>query len=133
MKTALRYIYTLSLLLIVGAATALISQTAPPPSPTEIIDTVRDATSWGDLLNIETGLYVLLITIGGYLSAFIPGLNKISDGTWRVLTWAILVIAGAAIIGKSVWIPAIAYFFSTSLYEIVLKWIVKSPKPEPHN
>lgn len=99
-------------------------------NPIDIIDSVKESTSWTDLITLETAIYTFLITVGGYVSAFIPGLNKIDSGVYRVLVWAILVIAGGAIIGfGNVWMGAISYFFSTSLYEIVLKWLVRSPKP----
>lgn len=99
-------------------------------NPIDIIDSVKESTSWTDLISLETAIYTFLITVGGYASAFIPGLNKIDSGVYRVLVWAILVIAGGAIIGfGNVWMGAISYFFSTSLYEIVLKWLVRSPKP----
>jgi hypothetical protein len=100
------------------------------PNPVDIIDDVKKVTSWTDLLGIEAVIYTFLITVGGYLSRFIPVLNKIDSGTYRVFVFAILVIAGSLVIGiGNVWIGAISYFFSTSLYEVVLKWIAPSPKP----
>jgi hypothetical protein len=100
------------------------------PNPGDIIDDIKKVTSWTDLLGLEAVIYTFIITVGGWLSAFIPGLRSIESGTYRVLVWAILVIAGGLVIGWGhVWVGAISYFFSTSLYEIVLKWIVKTPKP----
>ena len=100
------------------------------PNPTDIIDDVKNVTSWTDLLGIEAVIYTFIITVGGWLSSFIPGLRSIDSGTYRVLVFAILVIAGSLVIGVgNVWVGAISYFFSTSLYEVVLKWIIKSPKP----
>lgn len=100
-------------------------------NPSDIVDGIKNATDWSQLVGMETAVYTLVFTIGGYLSAFIPGLRAIDTGAWRVLTWAILVIAGGLVIGwGSIWGGAIAYFFSTSLYEVVLKWFLPSPKPK---
>ena len=116
-------------MLLIVAITVMIAQ-APMPEPGEIIDGIKEAESWTDLINLEAMIYTFLITVGGWFSAFIPGLRNIESGVYRVLVWAILVIAGGVTIGFSdVWIGAISYFFSTSLYETVLKWILKSPKP----
>ena len=100
------------------------------PNPSDIIEDVKNAKSWTDLLGLEAVIYTFIITLGGWISSFIPGLRSIDSGVYRVLVWAILVIAGSLVIGVGdVWIGAISYFFSTSLYEIVLKWIIKTPKP----
>ena len=99
-------------------------------NPADIIDDVKKVTSWTELLGLEAVIYTFIITVGGWLSSFIPGLRSIDSGVYRVLVWAILVIAGSLVIGVgNVWVGAISYFFSTSLYEIILKWIIKSPKP----
>jgi len=99
-------------------------------NPADIIDDVKKVTSWTELLGLEAVIYTFIITVGGWLSSFIPGLRSIDSGVYRVLVWAILVIAGSLVIGVgNVWVGAISYFFSTSLYDIVLKWIIKSPKP----
>ena len=99
-------------------------------NPGDIIDDVKKVTSWTDLLGLEAVIYTFIITVGGWISSFIPGLRSIDSGVYRVLVWAILVIAGSLVIGVGdVWIGAISYFFSTSLYEVVLKWIIKTPKP----
>lgn len=99
-------------------------------NPADIIDDVKKVTSWTELLGLEAVIYTFIITVGGWLSSFIPGLRSIDSGVYRVLVWAILVISGSLVIGVgNVWVGAISYFFSTSLYDIVLKWIIKSPKP----
>lgn len=100
------------------------------PNPTDIINDVKAVTSWTDLLGLEAVIYTFIITVGGWISSFVPGLRSIDSGTYRVLVWAILVIAGSLVIGVgNVWIGAISYFFSTSLYDVILKWIVPTPKP----
>ena len=104
--------------------------TATIPNPADIVDDVKKVTSWTDLLGLEAVVYTFIITVGGWLSSFIPGLRSIDSGVYRVLVWAILVIAGSLVIGVgNVWVGAISYFFSTSLYEVVLKWLKPSPKP----
>lgn len=101
------------------------------PNPADIVDDVKNVTSWTDLLGLEAVVYTFIITLGGWFSSFIPGLRSIDSGVYRVLVWAILVIAGSLVIGVgNVWVGAISYFFSTSLYEVVLKWIKPSPKPD---
>jgi len=118
----------LTAIMIVMACISIIAQD-PLPNPVEIIDGVKGATTWADLLGYEAAIYTFLIIVGGWFSAKIPWLNNVENGTFRVLTWAILVISGGAVIGfGNVWAGAIAYFFSTSLYEVILKWIVPSPK-----
>lgn len=103
-------------------------------NPIDIIDDVKKVTDWSELLSLEAAIYTFLITVGGWLSSFIPGLRSIDSGTYRVLVWAIMVITGSLVIGVGdVWVGAISYFFSTSLYEIVIKWIRPSPKPNEVN
>ena len=103
-------------------------------NPGDIVDAVKEAQSWEDLLSLETAIYTAVITLGGYISAFIPGINAIENGTWRVLVFAIIVITASVMFGiGNVWLGAISYFFSTSLYETVLKWFVRSPKPSEVN
>lgn len=98
--------------------------------PGAIVDGIKEATSWDQLISWQTAVYTFLFTIGGYISAFVPGLRNIDSGVYRVLVWAILVIAGGLVIGwGNIWGGAVAYFFSTSLYEIVLKWFAPSPRP----
>lgn len=104
--------------------------TVKQSNPGSVIDQIKGVKSWEDILNLETGLYTLLITLGGYFSFLIPGIKSISNNTYRVLIWAVLVIIGISSLGLgSVWQGALSYLFSTSLYEVILKWIIKSPKP----
>jgi hypothetical protein len=101
-------------------------------TPGEIIDGIKNAKSWGDLLGWETAIYSFLLTLGGYLTHIIPGLNNINSNTYRVLTFAILAIVGVSMVGLAdVWEGIIAYLFSTGLYNIVLKWFIKTPTPIP--
>lgn len=73
-------------------------------------------------------VYAVVVVIGGYLSAKIPGLNQINNATYRVLAFAVLVGAGFWLYGADIVGLAINYFFSTSFYEVVLKAFAASPK-----
>ena len=113
---------------------SLISAQEAIPNPKDIIDGIKDAESWTDLLGYESAIYSLIILIVGWFSSWIPGLKNISSGVYRVLVLAILVIAGGLVLGfGNVWQGAIAYFFSTSMYEIFLKKAIPTPKPEEIN
>jgi hypothetical protein len=128
--THARYI----LLCLIFAAFTIVGLQAQITDPSVIVDGIKESTSWTDIIGYEAVIYSFLITVGGYVSAFIPGLRSIDSGTYRVLVWAILVIAGGLVLGfGNVWIGAISYFFSTSLYEVVLKWLKKSPRPAEVN
>lgn len=130
MKGNVKFLLTCLLFMALALIGMYEMQAQPIPNPGDIINEVKDATSWTDLLGVESVIYTFLITVGGWLSSFIPGLRTIESGTYRVLVWAILVIAGGLVIGwGNVWVGAISYFFSTSLYEVVLKFFIKSPKP----
>lgn len=89
-----------------------------------------DTTSPDTLIGSIDWLYGALVVIGGYLSAFIPFFKKITNGTYRVLAWAVLVGVGFVMFGFGDVINlAITYAMSTSLYEVILKWFAKSPSP----
>ena len=74
-------------------------------------------------------LYGAVVIIGGYLSAFIPGLNNIDQGVYRVLAWAIMTGIGFALFGSSIISLAVTYAISTSLYEVIFKLFRASPSP----
>lgn len=123
--------FTLLILLITAFIFTIAAQS---PNPIEIVDAVKGIQSWDDILNLQTVIYTAIITIGGYLSAFIPVLRNIDSGVYRVLTFAVITISAGSILGFSnIWVGAVAYFFSTSLYEVLLKWIFPSPKPDASN
>lgn len=75
-------------------------------------------------------LYGVLVVVGGYLTAFIPGLKAIGPGVYRVLAWALMTGVGLALWGADIWGLAITYFMATGLYDIVLKLIFKAPVPK---
>lgn len=100
------------------------------PTPVATIPTIpTDPASWFDTSRVEW-VYGIVVVVGGYLSAFIPGLKSINTGVYRVLTWAVITGAGAVYLGSDIWGVAITYFMATGLYQIVLKQIIASPKPK---
>ena len=104
-------------------ASACAQDVVPPVNmPTE-------ANAWFNPTWVEY-VYGVVIIIGGYLSAFIPGLKNINAGVYRVLTWAVLTGSGAIYLGSDVWGVAITYFMATGLYNVVLKLIIRSPQPK---
>lgn len=73
-------------------------------------------------------LYGALIVVGGYFSHLIPGLGKVGNNTYRVLSFGILsgiafVSFGANVIGL-----ILTYAVSTNIYQIILKWILPTSK-----
>ena len=76
-------------------------------------------------------LYGAIVVLGGYLSSFIPGLKSISNATYRVLTFALIVGVGFAMFGSNILSLALSYGASTSIYETILKLVFKTQKPEP--
>lgn len=82
-----------------------------------------------EVFNGAEVLYGALVVIGGYLSAFIPGLNTIDKGVYRVLAWAILTGIGFALFGMPILTIAVTYAVSTSLYEVVFRLFKRSPNP----
>jgi hypothetical protein len=96
-----------------------------PINPIDTIKDAIDAPTWDILLSKETAITAALILIGGYLSPFVPFIRKIPKGAYRVAAFAvIIVIALVKGFGVGSWAgSAIAYFFSTSIYELVFKWL----------
>lgn len=126
----LKFSYLFNIIMIALVSCIAVTLGAQSANPAELIDDIKGVSSWTDLVTLEAAIYTAVITLGGYLSAFIPVLKNIDSGTWRVLVWAVMVIAGSVVLGfGNVWMGAIAYFFSTSLYEILLKKLFPSPKP----
>jgi len=72
-------------------------------------------------------LFGLLVILFGYLSAYIPGINKWAP-FYRVAAFALAVGLGFHLFGASVWKLAFTYFMSSGLYAVILQHILKSPK-----
>lgn len=76
-------------------------------------------------------LYGLLILLSGYLSAYIPGLNRFSPFL-RVFAFALALGLGFHLFGgASIWQIALTYFFTSGLYDVFVRHILASPKATP--
>jgi hypothetical protein len=74
-------------------------------------------------------VYGFLVIVTGYLSVFIPGLNKIDKSVYRVLALAVVIGAAFFFGGEtSIFNLVITYTISTSFYETILKLFAKTPK-----
>lgn len=69
----------------------------------------------------------LVILLSGYVSAYIPGIQKIKP-FYRVLAFAFAAGIGFHLFGLSFWKVASTYFLSSGLYVVFLKNIFPSPK-----
>jgi len=90
---------------------------------------VADLTPENLFTSTVDPLYGLVIVLSGYLSAFIPGINRWKP-FFRVIAFALATGVGIYLFGgASVWKLAFTYFVSTGLYEVFIKHIFKSPQP----
>ena len=72
-------------------------------------------------------LFGLVVILSGYLSAYIPGVNKWAP-FYRVLAFALALGLGFYLYGADIWKLAFTYFMSSGLYAVFLQHIIKSPK-----
>lgn len=72
-------------------------------------------------------MYGALVILFGYLSAYIPGVKKLTP-FYRVLAFGVVAGLGFKLFGMSFWKIASTFFLSTNLYAVVLKNVFKSPK-----
>jgi hypothetical protein len=78
--------------------------------------------------NTVEPLYGLLVLLSGYVSGFIPGVNKYRPFL-RVAAFALALALGFHLFGgASIWQLALTYFFTSGLYDIFIKNILASPK-----
>jgi magnesium-transporting ATPase (P-type) len=124
---------TLLMLLLTAICGVLALGQAPinPPTPMEVIEQVKGVTSWEQLLTLETAIMSVLIIVGGFFTWLVPGLKNIHSNTYRVLTFAILVVAGFVILGfANVWQGAISYLFASGLYQVMIRPVAPTPRPQ---
>jgi hypothetical protein len=113
-----RFIFTL-MLLFVFASKVLCQDVSFPEINTLTPDNLFDAT-------VEP-LFALVVILSGYLSAFIPGIKKLTP-FYRVLAFAIAAGLGFYLFGfASFWKIVTSYFFASGLYITFLKNIFRSP------
>ena len=116
-------------------ATGLLAQvdTIPPPTDfnlVDFLDALKGVKTYQDLLLLFDPILALVVLVGGYFSAYIPWLNKINSGTYRVLAFGILAIAIFAVFGFApAWQGVLSFMFSTGLYKYLIKIVLPSPKP----
>ncbi len=72
-------------------------------------------------------VYGVLVILFGYLSAWIPGVKKLAP-FYRVLAFGAVAGIGFKLFGLPFWKIATSFFMSASLYAVVLKNILPSPK-----
>jgi len=83
---------------------------------------LTDLLSWTDLL------YGAIVILMGYVSQYIPGINKIPKTVYRVLAIGLIVGAMFLLMGKSNAFGLLFAFLSaTNFYELLLKFIKKTP------
>lgn len=91
-----------------------------------------DAIDWSTPQGVIGGteiLYGAIVVLGGYLSRWIPFLKNITNGTYRVLAFAVAVGVGFALFGADILSLALSYAASTSIYEVILRMIIKNRNP----
>lgn len=73
-------------------------------------------------------LFGAMVILSGYLSAFIPGVKRLTPFL-RVIAFAVTLGLGFHLFGgASIWKLALTYFFSTGLYLTTIKNLLPSPK-----
>jgi hypothetical protein len=118
-------------LLTVVAMIAAVAAFGQTDSITTTFPTPDSSTAGEFLAGWVELLYGALVVIGGYLSSFIPGLNKIDKTVYRVAAFALAV--GALFVSftpMSAFSTVVTYAMSTSIYELILKLFKKTPQVE---
>jgi hypothetical protein len=111
------------------AVMAQVADTVEPTLPPFPIE--PGALNLDLLLKWTDGLYGALVIITGYLSSRIPGIKLIPKTAWRVA--AIALVLGMIFITSGTGAPLallFSYLGATSLYDLILSLIKKTPKPD---
>lgn len=104
-------------LLLFAVLPALAQETEFPPligpeSP------LTDLLAWTDLV------YSAIVILLGYVSNYVPGLNKMAPA-WRVVAIGLIVAAMFVLMGGSnAFSLLFSYLAATNFYELILKFIV---------
>lgn len=104
----------------------IFAQAPLDPTTYEPID-INTLTPQNLFDSVVEPLYGALIILFGYISAYVPGLKKLSP-FYRVLTFASAAGLGFFLFGAPFWKVAATYFLSSGLYAVILKNIIPSPK-----
>ena len=116
-KIRSKYIILL-LLLITGFVTTQIAA----QSPGDVIDGIKNANTWTEVLGLYDLISMALILILTQISKFVPGVNKIT-GPWRALIVTIIIVLigaikfGAASLGT----PVVIWAIVTLVYDKLLR------------
>lgn len=121
-----RFRRQLALSALIMLAVAARAQAPLDPATYEPID-INTLTPQNLFDSLVEPLYGALVIIFGYISAYIPGLKKLSP-FYRVLTFAAAAGLGFFLFGVSFWKVAATYFLSSGLYAVILKNILPSKK-----
>lgn len=85
---------------------------------------LADLLEWTDLV------YAALVIIGGYASAYIPGLKSIPVTVFRVFAIALILAAIFISMGWSGGFNVLfSYLAATGFYDLILSFLKKTPKP----
>lgn len=97
----------------------------PPPFPTD-----PEGLNLEFLMGWTEALYGAALVGVSYLSAKIPGINKIPKTAWRVAVIALVLGMVFLTVGKAAPLALLfSYLGATSLYDLILSLIKKTPKP----
>lgn len=98
----------------------------PPPFPAD-----PSGLNLDFLLGWTDALYASLLVGVSYVSAKIPGINKIPKTAWRVAAIALVLAMVFIAVGKGAPLALLfSYLGATSLYDLILSLIKKTPKPD---
>lgn len=113
----------------VMAQTAVDTTAIPPAFPA-----TPEGISMEFLLSWVEALYGALLIAVSYLSAKIPGINKIPKTAYRVVAIGLVLAMLFLALGKTVPLALLFSFMgATSLYDLVLSLFKKTPKPDEGN
>src|SRR5690606_41213562 len=99
------------------------TQEVPP------LDDVVWSTPEG-VLDSFAALYGALLINADYVSHIIPGINKIPNTTFRVITFAIISACVFIMFGANALGVVVSYAFARGIYEVILKWIYPNKSKE---
>jgi uncharacterized BrkB/YihY/UPF0761 family membrane protein len=116
MKKMIGFFVLASLVTVVVVPVAAQGTEFPPLIGPE--SPLTDLLAWTDLV------YSAIVILLGYVSNYIPGLNKMAPA-WRVVSIGLIVAAMFVLMGSSnAFSLLFSYLAATNFYELILKFIV---------